>query len=64
MDEVESLARRGAENNGSSTDGTFKRVTDGLRDLGSQAGVEGGATRYVALPLFPLSPILTNLPPS
>jgi hypothetical protein len=64
MDEVESLARRGAENNGSSTDGTFKRVTDGLRDLGSQAGVEGGATRYVALPLFPLSPILTSRPPA
>ena len=46
IDEVESLARRGTENNGSSTDGTFKRVTDGLRDLGSQSGVEGGATRY------------------
>lgn len=45
IDEVESLARRGTENNGSSTDGTFKRVTDGLRDLGSQSGVEGGATR-------------------
>ncbi|EAQ90653.1 hypothetical protein CHGG_02588 [Chaetomium globosum CBS 148.51] len=45
MDEVESLARRGTERNGSSTDGTFKRVTDGLRDLGSQANVEGGATR-------------------
>lgn len=45
MDEVESLARRGTERNGSATDGTFKRVTDGLRDLGSQANVEGGATR-------------------
>lgn len=45
MDEVESLARRGAENTGSATDGAFQRVTEGLRDLGSQAGVEGGATR-------------------
>ena len=48
MAAVESLARRGAENNGSATDGTFQRVTDGLRDLGSQSGVEGGATRSAA----------------
>ncbi|KAK4156336.1 hypothetical protein C8A00DRAFT_30831 [Chaetomidium leptoderma] len=47
IDEVESLARRGTENNGSPTDGAFKRVTDGLRDLGSQSGVEGGATRLI-----------------
>ncbi|KAL2021462.1 hypothetical protein VTK56DRAFT_7095 [Thermocarpiscus australiensis] len=47
MDEVESLARRGAENNGSAADGTFKRVTEGLRDLGSQSGIEGGATRLI-----------------
>ncbi|KAK4032930.1 hypothetical protein C8A01DRAFT_40614 [Parachaetomium inaequale] len=47
IDEVESLARRGTENNGSPTDGAFKRVTDGLRDLGSQANVEGGATRLI-----------------
>jgi hypothetical protein len=45
IDEVESLARRGTESNGSPSDGAFKRVTDGLRDLGSQSGVEGGATR-------------------
>lgn len=45
MDEVESLVRRGVEKNGSAADGTFARVTEGLRDLGSQAGVEGGATR-------------------
>ncbi|KAK3900954.1 hypothetical protein C8A05DRAFT_16797 [Staphylotrichum tortipilum] len=45
--EVESLARRGAENNGSSTDGAVKRVTDSLRDLGSQAGIEAGATRLI-----------------
>ncbi|KAK3940707.1 hypothetical protein QBC46DRAFT_287612 [Diplogelasinospora grovesii] len=47
LDRVASLARRGAENNGSATDGVFKRVTDGLQDLGSQAGVEGGATRLI-----------------
>jgi hypothetical protein len=45
LDAVESLARRGSENNGGPGDGAFKRVTDGLRDLGSQSGVEGGATR-------------------
>ena len=53
IDEVESLARRGAENNGSASDGAIKRVTDSLRDLGSQAGVEGGATRSVPSPLSP-----------
>ncbi|KAK0719848.1 hypothetical protein B0H67DRAFT_552131 [Lasiosphaeris hirsuta] len=45
IDEVESLARRGTEN--SPSDGAFKRVTDGLRDLGSQSGVEGGASRLI-----------------
>jgi hypothetical protein len=50
IDEVESLARRGTEKNGSAADGTFQRVTEGLRDLGSQAGVEGGATRFVSTP--------------
>ena len=43
IDEVESLARRGTET--SPSDGALKRVTDGLRDLGSQSGVEGGASR-------------------
>jgi hypothetical protein len=43
MDEVESLARRGTET--SPSDGALRRVTDGLRDLGSQSGVEGGASR-------------------
>lgn len=56
MDEVESLARRGTENNGSAADGAFKRVTEGLRDLGSQAGVEGGATRWVVYLLSPPPP--------
>lgn len=45
IDAVESLARRGTESNGSAADGAFQRVTEGLRDLGSQAGVEGGASR-------------------
>jgi len=43
IDEVESLARRGTET--SPADGAIKRVTEGLRDLGSQSGVEGGASR-------------------
>ncbi|KAI1172306.1 hypothetical protein F4777DRAFT_582076 [Nemania sp. FL0916] len=47
MDAVESLARRGAENTGSPIDGVFARVTDGLRDLGSQSGVEGSTTRLI-----------------
>ncbi|KAL8934382.1 MAG: hypothetical protein Q9211_005255 [Gyalolechia sp. 1 TL-2023] len=45
---IESLARRGLESNGSGTDGVVSRVTESLRDLGSQAGVETGATRLVA----------------
>ena len=47
IDAVETLARRGTEKTGSAADDTFQRVTEGLRDLGSQANVEGGATRYV-----------------
>jgi hypothetical protein len=48
MDMVESLARRGTESNGTDRDGVVKRVVDGLKDLGGQSGVEGGATRYVS----------------
>ncbi|KAJ9142665.1 WD domain-containing protein [Pleurostoma richardsiae] len=47
IDAVESLARRGTEANGGPNDGVFGRVTEGLRDLGSQAGVEGNATRLI-----------------
>ncbi|KAL2888170.1 hypothetical protein HOO65_040507 [Ceratocystis lukuohia] len=47
MDAVESLARRGIENTGGPADGVFARVTESLKDLGSQAGVEGGATRLI-----------------
>lgn len=42
---VESLARRGTEANGSDADRIVQRVADSLKDLGSQAGVENGATR-------------------
>jgi hypothetical protein len=55
MDAVESLARRGTENTGGPGDGVFKRVIEGLRDLGSQSGVEGSTTRSV-LHLFSWRP--------
>lgn len=47
MDAVESLARRGTENNGGPTDGVFQRVTDGLRDLSSQSNVESNTSRLI-----------------
>jgi hypothetical protein len=46
IDLVESLARRGTESTGGDQDNVVKRVVDGLKDLGGQSGVEGGATRY------------------
>lgn len=55
MAAVESLARRGMEMNGSSTDGVVGRVTEQLRDLGSQVGVESGATRCVCFSLLSCS---------
>lgn len=42
---VESLVRRGLEENGSSSDQVVKRVVERLRDLGSQTSIESGATR-------------------
>lgn len=45
IDAVESLARRGTDS--SPNDGVFGRVTDKLRDLGSQATVEGNAGRLI-----------------
>lgn len=45
MDAVESLARRGTESG--PADSVFERVIDGLRDLGSQSGVEGSTTRLI-----------------
>jgi hypothetical protein len=47
MAAVESLARRGMEENGSASDQVVKRVTEQLRDLGSQIAIENGATRCV-----------------
>lgn len=45
MDLVESLARRGTENNGSEQDMVVKRLVESLNHLGGQSGVEGNATR-------------------
>ena len=45
IDAVDSLARRGTERG--PADDVFQRVTDGLRDLGSQSGVEGSTTRLI-----------------
>ncbi len=45
IDGVESLVRRGMEKYGGPEDDVFKRVTEGLRDLGSQSSVEGSASR-------------------
>ncbi|KAG5952921.1 hypothetical protein E4U53_007572 [Claviceps sorghi] len=47
IDGIESLARRGTENYGGADDDVFQRVTDGLRDLGSQVTVEGNASRLI-----------------
>lgn len=46
IDMVESLARRGTESTGTEQDNVVKRVVEGLKDLGGQSGVEGGASRY------------------
>jgi hypothetical protein len=43
---VEALARRGMEENGSEGDRVVSRVTESLKDLGGQSGIESGATRY------------------
>jgi hypothetical protein len=47
MAAIESLARRGIEENGSPSDEVVKRVTEQLRDLGSQIAIENGSTRQV-----------------
>ncbi|KAH7032801.1 uncharacterized protein B0I36DRAFT_100766 [Microdochium trichocladiopsis] len=47
IDAVETLARRGTDSLGNTADPVFKRVTDGLRDLGSQSSVEGNTTRLI-----------------
>ncbi|KAL8814763.1 MAG: hypothetical protein Q9223_006037 [Gallowayella weberi] len=43
---IESLARHGSELNGSGADTVILRVAESLRNLGSQAGVETGASRF------------------
>ena len=47
MAAIESLARQGTEANGSDIDDVIKRVSNSLKDLGSQAGVENGASRLI-----------------
>lgn len=42
---IESLARRGLEDNGSSSDQAVKRFVERLRDLGSQTSIENSTTR-------------------
>lgn len=53
IDAVDSLARRGTEDYGGPENNVFNRVTDGLRELGSQSSVEGSASRS-APPRFKL----------
>ena len=58
IDAIESLARRGTENTGGPADGVFKRLTDGLRDLGSQSSVEGSTTRWVCAVIHSICPAM------
>jgi hypothetical protein len=50
---VEALARRGMEENGSEGDRLISRVTESLKDLGGQSGIESGATRYGSSSIIP-----------
>jgi len=45
MAEIESLVRRGIENNGSENDRVIQRTVDSLKDLGGQSGIENSAMR-------------------
>ncbi|CEJ54032.1 hypothetical protein PMG11_00357 [Penicillium brasilianum] len=47
MADIESLARRGIENNGSESDHVVQRTVEALRDLGGQSGIENGAMRLI-----------------
>ncbi|KAL3458053.1 hypothetical protein BJX64DRAFT_267331 [Aspergillus heterothallicus] len=47
MAEIESLARRGLENNGSESDHVIERAVLALQDLGSQSGIENNAMRLI-----------------
>ena len=61
---IESLARQGTGDSGlEASDGVVKRVVEYLKDLGGQAGVESGTTRYVQFkpPDHALRKVKTNL---
>ncbi|OJJ03202.1 hypothetical protein ASPVEDRAFT_72930 [Aspergillus versicolor CBS 583.65] len=45
--EIESLARRGLENNGSENDHVIDRAVTALQDLGAQSGIENNAMRLI-----------------
>ncbi|KAL2853148.1 hypothetical protein BJX68DRAFT_52285 [Aspergillus pseudodeflectus] len=47
MAEIESLARRGLENNGSESDHVIDRAVLALQDLGGQSGIENNAMRLI-----------------
>ncbi|KAJ5139556.1 hypothetical protein N7448_002964 [Penicillium atrosanguineum] len=47
MADIESLARRGIENNGSENDHVIQRTVESLRDLGGQSGIENSAMRLI-----------------
>ncbi|KAL3481213.1 hypothetical protein BJX99DRAFT_181045 [Aspergillus californicus] len=47
MAEIESLARRGLENNGSEHDHVIDRAVGALQDLGVQSGIENSAMRLI-----------------
>lgn len=45
MADIESLVRRGVENNGSEHDHVIQRTIEALKDLGGQSGIENSAMR-------------------
>ncbi|KAJ5179187.1 hypothetical protein N7492_002397 [Penicillium capsulatum] len=47
MADIESLVRRGMENNGSESDHVIQRTVEALRDLGVQSGIENSAMRLI-----------------
>ncbi|KAL2823178.1 hypothetical protein BDW59DRAFT_100055 [Aspergillus cavernicola] len=47
MAEIEGLARRGLENNGSENDHIIERAVAALQDLGAQSGIENNAMRLI-----------------
>lgn len=61
MAEIESLARRGIENNGSENDHVIRRAIEGLKDLGAQSSIENSAMRLVSCILLHFDYLLTFL---